>query len=108
MTRWPPPGAAALALGFGRHMGGDPGRQRDVTKNLENTGSNPERDAIELAELKCAISLRADPGGTRRGETGPRISPCDARGNVNGPWRDVTARIVTDPSVIARASAAMR
>ena len=28
------PGAAALALRFGRHMGGDPGRQRDVTKNL--------------------------------------------------------------------------
>jgi len=37
-----------------------------------------------------------------------RISTCDALGNVNGPWRDVTARIVTDPSVIARASAAMR
>jgi len=37
-----------------------------------------------------------------------RISPCDARGHVSGPWRDVTARIVTDPSVIARASAAMR
>jgi len=37
-----------------------------------------------------------------------RISPCNARGDANGQWRDVTARLVTDPSVIARATTALR
>jgi PPOX class probable F420-dependent enzyme len=36
-----------------------------------------------------------------------RIAPCDARGHVTGSWRDVTARIVTDPEAIARADAAL-
>jgi PPOX class probable F420-dependent enzyme len=36
-----------------------------------------------------------------------RVAPCDARGRVNGAWQDVAARIVTDPSVIARAQAAL-
>lgn len=37
-----------------------------------------------------------------------RIAPSDMRGNVQGDWRDATARIVTDPAVIERAQAAMR
>ena len=36
-----------------------------------------------------------------------RIAPCDARGAVTGAWRDATARIVTDPALIARANAAL-
>ena len=37
-----------------------------------------------------------------------RVAPCSARGNVTGRWRDATARVVTDPSTIAHADAAMR
>jgi hypothetical protein len=37
-----------------------------------------------------------------------RVAPCDARGGVRGRWRDATARVVTDPSTIAQADAAMR
>jgi PPOX class probable F420-dependent enzyme len=37
-----------------------------------------------------------------------RIAPCDARGHPHGPWRDATARLVTDPRTIARAQAALR
>ena len=37
-----------------------------------------------------------------------RIAPCDARGYIHGVWRDVTARVVTDPAVIVQASAALR
>jgi uncharacterized protein len=37
-----------------------------------------------------------------------RVAPCDMRGTVTGPWRDATARIATDPAVIARAQAALR
>jgi PPOX class probable F420-dependent enzyme len=37
-----------------------------------------------------------------------RIAPCDARGTPHGAWRDVTAHLVTDAGVIARAQAALR
>jgi hypothetical protein len=37
-----------------------------------------------------------------------RIAPCDARGRVQGVWRDGIGRIVTDPQVIERAHAALR
>ena len=37
-----------------------------------------------------------------------RIAPCDARGNAQGPWRDASARIVTDGGPIARAEVALR
>jgi hypothetical protein len=37
-----------------------------------------------------------------------RVAPCDMRGTVTGPWRDATARIATDPAVIARAQGALR
>lgn len=36
-----------------------------------------------------------------------RVAPCDARGTITGDWRDATARIVTDPALIARANAAV-
>src|SRR5947208_2010727 len=35
----------------------------------DNTGSIPQRDAIELAEFKCAISLLANKSYFRRGPT---------------------------------------
>jgi PPOX class probable F420-dependent enzyme len=37
-----------------------------------------------------------------------RVAPSDARGQVRGAWRDVTARLVTEPRPIARAHAALR
>ena len=37
-----------------------------------------------------------------------RLAPSDARGNAQGPWRDATARIVTDPATIARAETALQ
>jgi uncharacterized protein len=37
-----------------------------------------------------------------------RVAPCDVRGGVRGPWRDATARLVTDPATIERAHAALR
>lgn len=37
-----------------------------------------------------------------------RVAPCDMRGEIRGAWREVTARIVTDPAVIERAQRAMR
>jgi hypothetical protein len=37
-----------------------------------------------------------------------RVAPCDARGRVQGDWRDATARIVTDGALIARGHAALR
>jgi PPOX class probable F420-dependent enzyme len=37
-----------------------------------------------------------------------RVAPCDARGTVQGVWRDASARIVTDVGMIARAETALR
>jgi uncharacterized protein len=37
-----------------------------------------------------------------------RIAPCDARGRIQGEWRDATARLVREPAAIERARAAMR
>ena len=37
-----------------------------------------------------------------------RVAPCDVRGEVRGAWWDGTARIVSEPGVIARAHAALR
>ncbi len=37
-----------------------------------------------------------------------RVAPSDARGRVQGAWRDATARLVTEPATIERAHAALR
>jgi len=37
-----------------------------------------------------------------------RVAPSDARGRVQGAWRDATARFVTESSAIERAHAALR
>ena len=43
-----------------------------------------------------------------RASSRARVAPCDARGRVEGAWRDGSARIVSDPAVIERAHAALR
>ena len=35
-----------------------------------------------------------------------RVAPCDMRGEIRGAWREVAARIVTEPAVIERAQRA--
>jgi len=37
-----------------------------------------------------------------------RVAPSDARGRVQGAWRDATARLVSEPAAIERAHAALR
>jgi hypothetical protein len=37
-----------------------------------------------------------------------RVAPSDARGRVQGVWRDATARLVSEPAAIERAHAALR
>ena len=37
-----------------------------------------------------------------------RVAPSDARGRVQGAWRDATARLVTEPAAVDRAHAALR
>jgi PPOX class probable F420-dependent enzyme len=43
-----------------------------------------------------------------RGSSRARVAPSDMRGRARGEWRDVAARIVTEPGVIERAHAALR
>jgi hypothetical protein len=37
-----------------------------------------------------------------------RVSACDARGRVRGPWHDAVARLVDDPRTVERAYVALR
>jgi uncharacterized protein len=37
-----------------------------------------------------------------------RVAPCDARGRVDGPWRDATARLVDDERSIRLARGALQ
>src|SRR5712691_8082448 len=37
-----------------------------------------------------------------------RVAPWDARGRLQGVWRDATARLVSEPAAIERAHAALR
>jgi PPOX class probable F420-dependent enzyme len=62
------------------------------------------------AEGAVYVFTAGESGKVKRLRRSPRarIAPCDARGHVHGEWRDATARIVTEPSAIARARAAFR
>jgi hypothetical protein len=55
------------------------------------------------------VFTAGDSGKVKRLRRSPRarIAPCDARGKVNGAWRDATGRLVTDAAVIRRAQAAL-
>ena len=56
------------------------------------------------------VFTAGDAGKVKRLRHTPRVrvAPATARGAVRGPWREGTARVVTDPAVIARAHRAMR
>ena len=51
-----------------------------------------------------------DSGKVKRLRNDPRVrvAPCDVRGIVSGPWREGTARFVSDAEAIEQARAALR
>ncbi len=62
------------------------------------------------AEGKLYVFTASDSGKIKRlrHSSRARIAPSDGRGRVCGPWRDATARVVTEAALIARAHAALR
>jgi len=62
------------------------------------------------ADGKLYVFTTAGAGKVKRLRRSPRarIAPCNARGQEHGARRDVTARLVSDPAVVARARAAVR
>ena len=56
------------------------------------------------------VFTAGDSGKVKRLRNSPRarVAACDARGRLEGEWRDATARIVTDDALIQRAWTAMR
>ncbi len=56
----------------------------------------------EDAGRLVAFTLR-DSGKVKRLRNSPRarFAACDARGRVHGPWRDATARVVSEPAAVA-------
>ena len=56
------------------------------------------------------VFTAGDSGKVKRLRNSPRarVAPCDARGRLEGGWRDVTARIITDAALIQRAWTALR
>jgi PPOX class probable F420-dependent enzyme len=59
---------------------------------------------------KLYVFTTPDSGKVKRlrNSSRARIAPCDARGNVKGDWRDVSARLFDDADQIARAHKALR
>ena len=59
---------------------------------------------------KLYVFTAGDSGKVKRLRHSPRarVAPSDARGRVQGAWRDATARLVTEPPSIERARAALR
>jgi PPOX class probable F420-dependent enzyme len=55
------------------------------------------------------VFTAGDSGKVKRLRRSPRarIAPCNSQGKLPGPWRDATARLVTDVAVIGRAQAAI-
>ena len=62
------------------------------------------------ADENLYLFTAGEAGKVKRLRHSPRIrvAPCDARGRVQGAWRDGIGRIVTDARVIERAHAALR
>ena len=56
------------------------------------------------------VFTAGDSGKVKRLRNSPRarVAACDARGRLDGGWRDATARIVTDGALIQRAWTALR
>ena len=87
-------------------------RQRYMTlATLRRTGAEV-RTPVWFAAMDGKIYLftAGESGKVKRLRHSPRarVAPCDARGEVRGAWWDGTARIVSEPGVIARAHAALR
>jgi hypothetical protein len=59
---------------------------------------------------KLYVVTAGEAGKVKRLRHSPRIrvAPCDARGRVQGAWRDGVGRIVTDARMSERAHAALR
>lgn len=72
----------------------------------------PVRTAVWFAEVEGKLFVFTAGGSGKvkrlRRSSRARIAPCNARGGVQGSWRDATARVITDPAMIAVASAALR
>jgi PPOX class probable F420-dependent enzyme len=56
------------------------------------------------------VFTAGDAGKVKRLRNSPRarVAPCDARGRLEGAWREAIARVVTDDQVIQRAWTALR
>ena len=55
------------------------------------------------------VFTAGDSGKVKRLRRSPRarVAPCDARGALRGDWQEATALLVTDPTTIRRAEAAL-
>ena len=62
------------------------------------------------ANGKLYVFTAGDSGKVKRlrRSSRARVAPSDARGGIRGPWREATARLVTDGSSLERAWAALR
>ena len=62
------------------------------------------------ADDRLYVFTAGDSGKVKRlrNTSRARVAPSDVRGYARGPWRDASARLVTDPATIEHAHAAMR
>jgi len=90
----------------------DLGPERYVSLATFRRSGTPVPTPVWFAELDGHLYAftAGDSGKVKRLRASSRaqIGPCDRRGHVHGPWRNATARIVDDPQLIERATAALQ
>lgn len=90
----------------------DLGRERYVSLATFRRSGTPVPTPVWFAEMdgRLYAFTAGDSGKVKRLRASARaqVAPCDSRGHAHGPWRDATARIVDDPGLIERATAAFR
>src|SRR5260370_39538949 len=87
-------------------------RQRYVALAAFRLSGAEVRTPVWFAAMdgKLYVFAAGDSGKVKRlrHSSRARVAPSDARGRVQGAWRDATARLVTEPTAIQRAHAALR
>ena len=73
---------------------------REVRTPLWIAGTGAEFHAFSAGNAGKLKRIRANPG--------VKLAPCDMRGGALGEWREARARLLTDPTEIATAHAALR
>jgi PPOX class probable F420-dependent enzyme len=90
----------------------EPGAERYVSLATFRRDGTEVRTPVWTARVdgRCFVFTATDAGKVKRVRANgrARVAPCDLRGRVHGPWREMHGRIVADAALEARVHRAFR